>query len=113
MKIDELNLSALKYFLDAVELESITLSAEKNHISRPAVSQAIIRLGQWHGKPLLSHEKRFFKLTDDGREFYRLAKVNYMNFINGFSQLENTDKTLRVGCSASLIELIFPKLGDR
>lgn len=110
MKINELNLSALKYFLDAVELGSITLSAEKNHVSRPAVSQSIIRLGQWYGKPLLYHEKRSFELTKNGREFYHLAKVNYDNFIAGFSHRTEADDALRIGCSASLVELIFPRI---
>ena len=110
MKIEELNLSALKYFLDAVELNSITLSADKNHVSRPAVSQAIIRLGGWYGRSLLSHEKRNFELTDDGKEFYQIAKVNYTNLKDGFSRSVTIDNTLRVGCSASLVELIFPKL---
>ncbi|MCK6597768.1 MAG: LysR family transcriptional regulator [Bdellovibrionaceae bacterium] len=109
MKIEELNLSALKYFIDAVESESITISSEKNFVSRPAVSQAIIRLEHWYGKKLLKHEKRSFTLTEDGRQFYRLAKKNYQQLREGFINPLDNDKSLRIGCSASLIERVFPK----
>lgn len=110
MKIEDLSLSALKYFLDAVESQSITLSSEKNHISRPAVSQAILRLEQWSGKALLSHEKRKFALTDEGKRFYALAKQNFENLKHGFAREIESDRSLRIGCSASVIDLVFPKI---
>ncbi|MEK6773552.1 MAG: LysR family transcriptional regulator [Bdellovibrionota bacterium] len=110
MKIEELNLSSLKYFLDAVELESITMSAEKNHISRPAVSQAIVRLEQWYGRTLLRHKKRQFELTEEGKIFFRLAKQNFENLKLGFLQAQDPDKSLKIGCSASLVDLVFPKI---
>lgn len=50
MKIENLNLSALKYFLDTVETKSLTKAADLNHVSRPAISQAILRLEDWVGK---------------------------------------------------------------
>lgn len=110
MKIEDLNLAALKYFLDAVELRSITQSAEKNNVSRPAVSQAIVRLEEWCNKTLLFHEKRRFGLTEEGQNFYRLAKQNYENFKNGFGSAQVTDNSLRIGCSGSLVDLVFPKI---
>ncbi len=110
MKIEHLSLSALKYFLDAVDLGSITLSSEMNHISRPAVSQAIVRLEQWYGKTLLSHEKRNFALTADGKKFYILARSNFENLRLGFSAPEKLDHSFRIGCSASLLDLVFPKI---
>lgn len=110
MKIEQLSLAALKYFLDAVELNSITQSAEKNHVSRPAVSQAIVRLEEWYGKTLLIHEKRNFGLTDEGKLFYRLAKTNFERLNQGFSEPKTTDKSLRIGCSGSLVDFVFPKI---
>ena len=110
MKIEDLNLSALKYFLDAVELDSVTLSAEKNHVSRPAVSQAILRLEQWYGKALLLHEKRRFGLTDEGKKFYQQARLNFETLKDGFSQDASQGQSLKIGCSASLIDLVFPKI---
>lgn len=109
MKIENLNLSALKYFIDAVESESITISSEKNFVSRPAVSQAIIRLEQWYGKKLLQHEKRNFVLTEEGRNFYRVAQQSYQQLREGLSQSFDKDDSLKLGCSASLIDLVFPR----
>jgi hypothetical protein len=110
MKIEELSLSALKYFIDAVELGSITQSAERNSVSRPAVSQAIVRLEEWYGKTFLVHEKRSFALTDAGKSFYRLAKQNFENLSRGFSKFHDIDRSLRIGCSGSLVDFVFPKI---
>lgn len=110
MKIENLNLSALKFFLDAVELQSITLSADRNHVSRPAVSQAILRLEEWYGKKLLKHEKRLFALTDEGLSFYRKAKVNFDHLQAGLVEGHRPSDSLKIGCSASLIDLVFPKI---
>ncbi len=110
MKIEDLNLSALKYFLDAVELDSITLSSERNHVSRPAVSQAILRLEDWYGHQLLAHKKRDFALTDEGIRFHQMAKHSFENLKKGFKNTYAPDFSLHIGCSASLIELVFPKI---
>lgn len=110
IRFEDLNLAALKYFLDAVELASITQSAGKNHISRPAVSQAIVRLEEWYGKRLLKHEKRSFELTDEGRIFFHVAKNTFKNLNDSFSQVLEAKDELRIGCSASLVELAFPKM---
>lgn len=110
MKIENLNLSALKYFIDSVELESMTLSAQKNHVSRPAVSQAISRLEDWYGKRLLVHEKRSFELTSDGKKFYRFSKKSFETLKLHFHEESEPDNSLRIGCSASLMDLVFPKI---
>ncbi len=110
MKLEELSLAALKYYMDAVELKSITQSAQVNHVSRPAVSQAILRLEQWYGKPLLVHEKRLFELTPAGQEFYLRARASFNDFKRGLSHKVADSKSFRIGCSASLIELAFSKI---
>jgi DNA-binding transcriptional LysR family regulator len=110
MKIEDLNLSALRYFIDAVELKSISQSALKNSVSRPAVSQAILRLGEWYGKRLLVHEKRNFELTRDGRDFYQRAKKSMAAL--ELAILTKTDEvnTLKIGCSHSLMDLVLPQI---
>jgi DNA-binding transcriptional LysR family regulator len=110
MKIQDLNLSAVKYFLDAVEAQSISRSSEINHISRPAVSQAILKLGDWYGKPLLEHEKRSFVLTKAGEEFYKKAKQAFGNLQEVLIKDIDKENSLKLGCSASLLELVFPRL---
>lgn len=108
MKIQDLNLAGLKYFLDAVELKSVTLSAQKNNVSRSAISQSIRRLEHWCGYDLLTHDKRVFILTENGATFYKSAKLNYESFENGFVQKTNAEEILKIGCSASLVDIVFP-----
>jgi len=76
------------------------------------VSQAIFRLEQWYGRPLLEHEKRSFVLTVSGKEFYQKAKNSFEGLRLGLSAKELNSKSLKIGLSASLLELTFPKLKD-
>jgi DNA-binding transcriptional LysR family regulator len=110
MKIEELNLSAVKYFIDAVQFESFTKSAQKNFVSRPAVSQAILRLEQWCGKPLLKHKKKSFELTPFGKNFYQNIQDAYLNFQNSVTLKRKDVNSLRIGCSTSLLDFVFPKI---
>lgn len=66
MNLSNINLNLLKYFFDAARTGSLTLAAEKNHVSRPAVSQAITRLEDSLGFRLTAHTKRQLILTDKG-----------------------------------------------
>ena len=89
MKIENLSLSAIKYFIDTVEAQSLSKAAEKNYVSRPAVSQSIRRLEEWAGKQFLGHSKRIFALTEDGQKFYRIAKTAYETFQKTIDQGAN------------------------
>jgi DNA-binding transcriptional LysR family regulator len=83
-----INLYSLKYFYDACRLSSMTKAAEANFVSRPAVSQAILRLEKEIGAKLLEHKRRRFQLTKHGRILMERA--------NGiFSQLEEVDSLVR------------------
>lgn len=113
IKTENLNLAGLKYFLDAVELKSLTLSSAKNNVSRPAISQAIRRLEQWCGYDLLTHDKRLFVLTEKGKNFYYTAKLTYENIEKGFSQKIGIEDTFKVGCSASLVDIVFPAISTK
>lgn len=104
MKIEELNLASLKYFLDAVETGSLTQASAINFVTRPAISQAIIRLEKWLGFSLLKHGKKSFELTAEGQKFYRTAKSGFEGFRAAMkSELTDPDE-LKVGCSISLAE---------
>ncbi len=112
MKIENLNLNALKYFVDTVELGSFSLAADKNHVSRPAISQSILRLESSIGFDLVNHRKNAFELTDEGRSFYHKAKksLDLVSEVFNATTMENTD--FRIGCSSTLAEfLILPVLG--
>lgn len=104
MKIEELNLASLKYFLDTVETGSLTQASAMNFVTRPAISQAIIRLEKWLGFSLLKHGKRSFELTVEGQKFYRTAKFGFESFHSAMKSELSDPAELKVGCSISLAE---------
>lgn len=114
MKIDNLNLTTLKYFLDTVEMESLTKAASINFVTRPAISQALFRLEEWAGKKLITHEKKSFQLTKDGQDFYRKAKKSYQIFKDSIEGKDFNTGSIKIGCSVSLADLFLipalPKL---
>jgi DNA-binding transcriptional LysR family regulator len=61
-----MNIQNLKYFIDSARFKSMTKAADLNHLSRPAVSQAIQKLEQELGVKLLVHKRRSFELTQAG-----------------------------------------------
>jgi DNA-binding transcriptional LysR family regulator len=107
MKIENLNLSSLKYFIDTIETGSFTEAANINRVTRPAISQAIKRLEDWSGFEIIKHQKNGLELTEDGRSFYRRAKLSYQSFEKSLLSGSQVDSTLKVGCSSSLMDQYF------
>ncbi len=70
-----MNLFQLKYFYDAVRLNSITDSGKVNLVTQSAVSQAIRVLETQFSTKLLHHKKNSFELTDSGRLAYSECSV--------------------------------------
>lgn len=64
----------LKYFVDAVELGSISASAQKNLVSHPAVSRAISAIEAHYKISLLEHRKKSFEVTAEGYKLARTAR---------------------------------------
>jgi len=110
MKILDLNLHALQYFIDSIAMNSLTLAARKNHVSRPAVSQAIKRIEEVVGFELIEHTKNRLKLTRDGQAFYQKAKEG-LQTLKATLHGEPAQELLTIACSASLAEhLLLPAL---
>jgi len=63
------NLYHLKYFVDAVELGSLSSSARVNQVSHVAVSQGIKTLESQLGVKLLHHQQKAFQVTQSGFAF--------------------------------------------
>ncbi|MDR3624316.1 MAG: LysR family transcriptional regulator [Chlamydiales bacterium] len=68
------NLVHLKYFYDAIRLESITASARENHVTQSAVSQGIMKLEQHFQRKLLTHKRNLIKLTPEGKALFASSK---------------------------------------
>lgn len=68
------NLNHLKYFCDAVELGSISASAQRNLVTHPAVSRAISAIERQMGVQLLKRKKKNFEVTVAGLQMARRAR---------------------------------------
>lgn len=111
------NLYYLKYFVDAVELESISGSAQRNSVSHPAVSRAISSLEKHLGVELLEHQKKLFKVTETGYQVANQARtlLSSAKAFNSFSLItkEREPVRLSIGISRSLTSLyLSPLLKD-
>lgn len=64
-----MNFRVIRYFVDSAKNQSFSEAALRNHVSLPAISQAIKRLEQELGFSLFVHGKNRFALTAAGKEF--------------------------------------------
>jgi len=108
------NLYNLKYYVDAVELGSISASAQKNHISHPAVSKAIQNLELHHDLKLITHKQKSFEITSDGYKFAKYAK-SLLNQLENFDaefkhQTQIIQGKITIGISRTLGSLYLDKI---
>lgn len=117
MKWTDLNLSYLKYFVDSVKHKSLTRAALENHVSRPAISQAIRRLETHLGYNLLNHKKKHLSLTTSGQSFFLKAQEAIRLLSKSFDEDTALTGNFNLACSATLAEHIvlpfFNKLKQR
>lgn len=117
MKWTDLNLSYLKYFVDSVKFKSLTRAALENHVSRPAISQAIRRLENHLGYDLLNHKKKHLSLTSAGQSFFLKADQAIRLLSKSLEADSPLTGSLDLACSATLAEHIvlpfFTKLKQR
>jgi DNA-binding transcriptional LysR family regulator len=100
------NLNHLKYFADAVELGSVSASAERNLVTHPAVSRAIKAIENQLGVKLLIHKKKNFEVTPSGQAVAQKAKnllAAASTFNSGnISQLTHLAGTVSIAVSRTI-----------
>ena len=69
-----MEISQLEAFVAVVEEKSFSRAAAKLLRTQPAISQAIRRLEEWTGEPLLDRSSRSGILTEAGRMVYENAE---------------------------------------
>jgi DNA-binding transcriptional LysR family regulator len=108
------NLYHLKYFVDAVELGSISGSAQKNLVSHPAISRAILSLETHLGIELLEHQKKAFKPTKAGHQFAEQAQILLLAASEfgklNLPQPKDLPIVLKMGISRTLSDLYLGEL---
>lgn len=109
-----LNPYYLRYFIDAVELGSISASAQKNLISHAAVSRAIKNLENELQVDLLIHQKKSFEVTAQGFNFATEAKKTLLHLENlgndSLTQKNNVKGVFALGISRTLGQLYLKKI---
>ncbi len=91
-----INLAHLKFFCDTVTYQSISEAALKNFISQSAVSQAINKLENVFGFPLIIHNKQKLSLTDQGQIVFTQASEIFKKLNEIFIKVDET-KDLATG----------------
>src|SRR5437870_5477091 len=69
-----INLTHLKFFYDAVLLNSVSASARENFVSQSAISQGIVKLEHELQVLLTTHQRQTFKLTEQGQVVFEEAR---------------------------------------
>lgn len=93
--------------MDAVTLNSLTLAAELNHVTRPAISQSILRLESQLGFSLLEHKKKHFVVTKEGHHFFLKAQEVIDYLYKAFNETSKAKVDFSVACSAALAEFVI------
>ena len=64
-----MELTQLKYFLEAAKTENLSQAARNLHISQPSLSKAIQKLEEELGAPLFRRDGRRLRLNENGKAF--------------------------------------------
>ncbi len=107
-----MNLNNLKYFVDSARFQSMTKSADINHLSRPAISHAIQKLESELGTKLLAHGRRKFELTPAGAYLLRRSEALFAHVDELEGDLRSNRAPLhgefRIGSSRTLATFNLP-----
>lgn len=108
-----MNTYHLKYFVDAVRLGGVAASAEHNRLTHSAVSQSIRALENELGISLLDHEKRKFRVTEQGMVLFEQGRIWLQSLENMKNQVKDTEGKisgrLTIACPQSIAREILWK----
>lgn len=83
-----MNISQVRYFVTAAQMQNLSKAAETLHISQPALSQSISKLEQELGTPLFVRKGRQIVLNEAGQLFFREACDSLRNLDKVMAELE-------------------------
>ena len=82
-----MNVSQVRYFVTAAQMQNLSKAAETLHISQPALSQSISKLEQELGTPLFIRKGRQVILNEAGELFFREACNSLRGLDNVMAEL--------------------------
>lgn len=71
----DLRIADLDLFITAAHLKNLGQAAVLHHLSQSAASAAVMRVEAAFGRPLCTHERRQFNLTEEGRQLLPRAEA--------------------------------------
>ncbi|MFT8749338.1 LysR family transcriptional regulator [Liquorilactobacillus nagelii] len=114
-----IRLLQLRYFTITAELQNITQSAKKLHISQPSLSRTIIELEKELNCNLFIRNSRSIILSEKGKHFYRKVKSS-LNILDTAVQEVQTsqspfEKVISLRCekSSQIIPAVMQNLKQR
>lgn len=107
------SLNALKAFIATAEESSISVAAQKLHVTHGAVSRQIKLLEEELNIALITKHGRGIKLTDAGQQLYQSCQPAFNTLADSCQQLrqQQQEKPLVLACSGSLLaRWLIPRL---
>lgn len=112
-----MNLTQLRYFVAAAELENLSLAAARLHVAQSAVSRQIRLLEDELGVLLLERVGRGVVITEAGRTLLERSRhlfeeVNQIR-TEVVDRAQTPSGTLRIGANPSFGHMLFPRVAER
>ncbi len=103
-----LRIADLELFISAAHLKNLGKAAAMHHLSQSAASSAILRVEHAFARPLCTHEKRQFRLTQEGQLLLPRAE-------NWVKQLRDTVATqdplpIRIATTHAIARVAIPQI---
>ena len=107
----DISLVNLKYFCDAVKLDSLSAAATVNCVTQSAISQGIAKLEQTLGVSLVAHHPNRFRLTPQGNWAFQEASEILQKAAAFKEQIFLSDGigSLEFACTYSFARAVIPK----
>ncbi len=113
MRLNDIDLNLMKFFVGVAEEKSFTLAAKKLFVEQSAVSKAIKRFEEGVGVSLFLRNKRHVQLTSKGESLYYLAKnilLSSEEFLKVAQDKGNElSGALKFGAESPLSYMFMPK----
>ena len=102
----------VRAFLEIARAESVSLAADRLHITQPAVSRSLKELEEMLGTPLFDRVGRGLKLNEAGRVFQTHASASMVELMRGRDRLAkdvHLSKRLSIGVLPTAATDLLPR----
>ena len=111
-----MDIQQLKYFVNAVELRSVSDAAKAMSVTQPAVTKGLRKLEQALDAPLLERGPGGVRPTRFGRSFYAHARAVLKQLERGEAEIlelrGDAPAELTIGTTPSFVDALLPRIID-